>query len=101
MRHTFFTMLVLGGLAFVPGPAAAQTDATRVEWRLDNLEQIGGHAVTIVGEPAVVDTDRGRAIQFDGVDDGLLIAPPEAIAAAHGPGWERARPADAAPSGRP
>src|SRR5262245_49913030 len=53
-------------------PGAAQP--SRVEWRLDSLERIGGHAVTIVGEPAIVDTDRGRAIAFDGVNDGLLIA---------------------------
>jgi acetyl esterase/lipase len=54
--------------------AAAALSQPRIEWRLDSLERIGGHPVTIVGQPTVVDTDRGRAVSFDGVDDGLLIA---------------------------
>ncbi len=65
-------VLIGGVLMAWAAPAASQTP--RVEWRLDSLDRIGGHAVTVVGQPTIVDTDRGRAIQFDGVDDGLLIA---------------------------
>ena len=43
------------------------------EWRTDNLEFIGGHAATLLGDPRLVDTDRGKAIEFDGVDDGILL----------------------------
>ena len=65
-------VLVGGVVMALAAPAASQTPG--VEWRLDSLERIGGHAVTIVGQPTVVDTDRGRAVAFDGIDDGLLIA---------------------------
>jgi hypothetical protein len=44
-----------------------------VIWELDNLEEIGGHKVTVEGEPKVIDTPYGKAIEFDGVDDGLFF----------------------------
>ena len=44
-----------------------------VIWELDNLEEIGGHKVTVVGEPKVIDTPHGKAIEFDGVDDGIFF----------------------------
>src|SRR5262249_15739867 len=45
-----------------------------VIWNLDNLELIGGHKVTVVGKPRVIETDRGKAIEFDGKGDGLIVS---------------------------
>jgi len=56
-------------LVYFPPNAAAQT----VEWRVDSLVNIGGNAVTVVGTPRVVDTDRGKAIEFNGTTDGLFL----------------------------
>lgn len=47
--------------------------AAPITWTVDNLTRIGGHAVTVIGSPAVVQTDRGPAVQFNGKTDGLLI----------------------------
>ncbi|WP_269225785.1 LamG-like jellyroll fold domain-containing protein [Flavobacterium eburneipallidum] len=44
-----------------------------VHWRIDNLTQIGGNAVTVSGNPKVIQTDLGNAIEFDGIKDGLLV----------------------------
>lgn len=44
-----------------------------VDWKLDNLKQIGGQAVQVVGEPRVVESDGVKAIQFDGKDDGIFL----------------------------
>lgn len=44
-----------------------------VVWKLDSLKKIGGHRVEALGEPKVIKTDKGKAIYFDGVDDGILI----------------------------
>ncbi len=44
-----------------------------VIWELDNLEEIGGHKVKVVGEPKVIDTPYGKAIEFDGIDDGIFL----------------------------
>lgn len=49
----------------------AMADST--VWRLDNLEEIGGHPVMVLGDPKVIDTANGRAIEFDGVDDGIFF----------------------------
>lgn len=50
--------------ARAPGP---------VVWNLDNLESVGGHKVTVIGKPRVIESDRGKAIDFDGRGDGLIV----------------------------
>lgn len=50
-----------------------QTPATSVVWKIDNLKKIGGHTVTIIGNPRIVDAPGGKATMFDGVGDGLLV----------------------------
>jgi len=42
-------------------------------WNIDNLENIGGHTLTYTGNPQVVVTDSGTAVQFDGDEDRLQI----------------------------
>lgn len=45
----------------------------QVIWELDNLEEIGGHKVIVEGQPKVIDTPHGKALEFDGVDDGIFL----------------------------
>ena len=42
-------------------------------WRFDNLKKIGGHAVTVQGHPRLIDTPKGKAIEFNGVDDAVFF----------------------------
>jgi len=49
--------------------AAGEVDV----WTFDRLDRIGGHQPTVLGNPRVVDTPVGKAIEFDGVDDALLV----------------------------
>ena len=42
-------------------------------WTFDRLDRIGGHPTTVLGNPRVIDTPVGKAIEFDGVDDALLV----------------------------
>jgi hypothetical protein len=58
-------------LCLLPSRASAQ--ATSVMWRLDNLDRIGGHPVRTLGAPRVVQTELGRAVEFNGKSDGLVI----------------------------
>lgn len=46
---------------------------TQVVWHLDNLQTIAGHQIRVEGEPRVIDTPNGKAIEFDGVDDGIFF----------------------------
>jgi hypothetical protein len=42
-------------------------------WNFDRLDRLGGHATTVRGNPRVIDTPKGKAIEFDGVDDALFL----------------------------
>ena len=42
-------------------------------WTFDRLENIGGHKTTVLGQPKVIDSPVGKAVEFDGVDDALFI----------------------------
>jgi hypothetical protein len=53
--------------------AALSQPAGSEVWTFDRLDAIGGHKTTVVGNPKVVDTPLGKAVEFDGVDDALFI----------------------------
>ncbi|WP_089684734.1 LamG domain-containing protein [Catalinimonas alkaloidigena] len=55
------------------GCIACGTQHESTTWQLDNLEQIGGHAVEIYGNPKVVETPYGKGIAFDGIEDQLIV----------------------------
>jgi acetyl esterase/lipase len=57
---------IAGGDPFAP-------TAPPIVWTLDDLSTIGGHPVTLVGTPRVVETPKGRAVEFNGTSDGLFI----------------------------
>jgi hypothetical protein len=39
----------------------------------DRLDRIGGHQTTVLGHPHVVETPVGKAVEFGGVDDALMV----------------------------
>ena len=62
--------LALGALSAIQPPAATQP----VTWRLNNLSQFAADKAEVIGAPAVVATELGPAVKFNGASDGLLIA---------------------------
>ena len=67
----------LSGAAAPPTASpVSQTSAVAPQtvWRLDRLDRIGGHEVEAVGAPRVVETSAGKAVEFDGARDGLVVA---------------------------
>lgn len=61
--------LICGTAACAPGASNERP----VVWTFDRLDRIGGYPTTVVGEPRVIDTPIGKAIEFDGVDDALFV----------------------------
>jgi putative heme-binding domain-containing protein len=53
-----------------PGRAAAGDPEV---WLFDRLANIGGHKTTVLGQPAVIDSPVGKAVQFNGVDEALDV----------------------------
>lgn len=70
MRPELSIAALIVGLA-AAGAAAAQTVST--VWPIDNVASIGGHAVTVVGAPRVVEDDGVKAVAFNGASDGLFV----------------------------
>ena len=58
-------------LAAISAPGA-DVPAQEV-WTFDRIDRIGGHATTVLGHPRVVETPLGKAVEFNGVDDGLQL----------------------------
>jgi hypothetical protein len=42
-------------------------------WIFDRIDQIGGHPATVIGHPRVIDSPVGKAVEFNGIDDGLFL----------------------------
>lgn len=53
--------------------AVPSRSADTAVWTFDRLENIGGHKTTVLGDPKVIDSPVGKAVEFDGVDDALFV----------------------------
>lgn len=54
--------------------AVAHAQARPAEvWRFDRLDRLGEHATTMRGNPRVIETPIGKAVEFDGEDDALFV----------------------------
>lgn len=42
-------------------------------WKIDNLKEIGGNQLTITGTPEVIKSPAGKAISFNGKDQGVVV----------------------------
>src|SRR6266536_1908796 len=67
----FFVALVIA--AGVTALYAADVKPKQITWNFDNLSRIGGLPVKVEGHPKVISSPVGKAIEFDGVGDSLLI----------------------------
>ncbi len=68
-------LLSLFLLSFIIFPISATvSDTTYYEiWDISSLDSTGGHSITVIGNPQVVDSDLGNAVKFDGDGDMLLV----------------------------
>ena len=70
MKKSFKSLaIIMSGILLIGAGKKEQ----HIIWELDNLEAIGGHKVTVEGKPKVIDTPYGKALEFDGVDDGIFL----------------------------
>lgn len=68
--------VLVGGGALLAGCAHAATprgEPGQTRWVFDRLSNIGGVETMVEGDPTVVDSPYGKAVQFDGVDDRLVL----------------------------
>jgi hypothetical protein len=72
-RWTSSFWLVLFCLNVAANPPEAERAMTEAVWPIDNLKSIGETNVTLLGAPKIIETSEGRAVEFDGKQDGLLV----------------------------
>ena len=60
---------LLGMIAFSASGVSAQDQTV---WKFDNLSHIGGMTPKVEGNPQLVDSPVGKALQFNGKDTGLF-----------------------------
>jgi hypothetical protein len=72
VRFGLVALAAAGALCVAGGQVQGQ-QAESVVWKFDRLENIGGHKTTVLGQPKVIDSPVGKAVEFDGVDDALFI----------------------------
>jgi hypothetical protein len=67
--------LILGAAALaLPGCATRPPSVPgQTVWTFDRLKDIGGAPTTVQGDPRIVPSPFGPAVQFDGVDDVLYV----------------------------
>jgi hypothetical protein len=87
----FASLLLVG---FSNARAEAQVAAGAVlpaphaeTWFFNQTAAIGGHPTEVIGHPHVIDSPYGKAVEFNGVDDGIFI-PVHALAGASAYTWE-------------
>jgi hypothetical protein len=70
IREFMLVFSLLLGMANLSGQSGALESTL---WVFDRLDRIGGHPTTILGEPRIIDSPMGKAIEFDGVDDAIFV----------------------------
>jgi len=67
------SLLVAIVLLHFPAVGETTDSTTSIVWILDDFSTIGGHPVTVFGDPVVREFETGNATEFDGDDDGVIV----------------------------
>ncbi len=73
MKRQTISLIVVALLIAGAGGIAAQNGPRQTTWTFDHLDKVGGLPVKAEGNPKIVETPLGKAVEFDGVDDSLYI----------------------------
>jgi len=72
LKHRLYSFSAIGILVvdYAATFLLAQTSEQTI-WVFDRLDNIGGAKTTVEGNPKIIDTPGGKAVEFDGVDDAI------------------------------
>ena len=87
-----FACAIALALSFSSAPAqtvaaGASSSAQEKIWRFDRTDKIGGRPTELLGHPTVIDTQYGKAVQFSGNGDAVIV-PEHPLAGAKAFTWE-------------
>jgi hypothetical protein len=67
-RHYFYLFIMV-----ISSCQNTANEKKTIIWKLDNLDNINEHKVSVLGNPKVITTPEGLAMQFDGKNDAVLV----------------------------
>ena len=60
-------------LVLVSAQSKRTNGPAQTTWNFDRLDNIGGNPTRVEGNPKLIDTPVGRAVEFDGIDDIIFV----------------------------
>lgn len=66
-------VLLAGGCCPLCVARKGESPMKQIVWNIDNTKSIAGLATDVEGSPKVTETDKGKAVEFDGIRDGLVV----------------------------
>ena len=75
-HHRVYLFLALVGLCGYSEIHAAKGKGSMMKqttWDLNTADNLGGHATQVLGTPRPVGTPEGKAMEFDGQQDGIIV----------------------------
>lgn len=80
-------LFALSGVSAQVPSATLATPAQEKVWRFDQINNIGGHPTEVLGNPSVINSPYGKAVEFDGKGDAIIV-PEHPLAGATAFTWE-------------
>ena len=69
----FSAVLLSGGCGKLSDDGKGAKAMKQIVWDVNNTKAIGGMGTVAAGAPKVIETDKGKAVEFDGIGDGLIV----------------------------
>jgi hypothetical protein len=76
MNHRVCLFLALMGLCGGPEIHSAKEKTSMMKqttWELNTTNNLGGYATQVLGAPGLIETPQGKATEFDGRQDGIIV----------------------------
>jgi hypothetical protein len=73
-KFLIFALVLVFVLASVSWSGEKKSAKTgQVVWDINTITAVGGHPTEVLGAPKVISAPGGKAVEFDGVKDGLIV----------------------------
>lgn len=85
--HSVVLALVIAAGLWAPSALTQSPGDSAKIWRFDRIDKIGGHPTEILGHPTVIESPYGKAVQFSGNGDAIIV-PEHPLAGAQAFTWD-------------
>jgi Concanavalin A-like lectin/glucanases superfamily len=75
VNHRLCVLLALAGLCSGAeiSPKEKTAAMKQTTWELNRVNNLGGHPAQVLGNPRLIESSQGKALEFDGQQDGIIV----------------------------